>query len=86
MRYELPGMYTSMAVYVHFTVLSNSQTNPYNFGFKGKKDLVCLGILCCKEELPRGQWKRSRAHDVSYEPWDEDNSLRYDSTDGSSVI
>lgn len=58
MRYELLGMYTSMTVYVNFTVLSNSQTNPYNFVFKGKEAVVCLGILCCKEELPREQRKR----------------------------
>lgn len=58
MRYELLGVYTSMAVYVHFTVLSNSQTNPYNVGFKGKEAVVCLGVLYCKEELPRRQRKR----------------------------
>ena len=33
-----------------------------------------------------GTVEKVGAHDVSYEPWDEDNSLRYDSTDGSSVI
>ena len=61
MRYELLRMYTLMTVYVNYTVLSNSQTNPYNFGFKGKEDVVCLGILRCKEELPSDSGK-GRAH------------------------
>lgn len=46
MRYELLRMYTLMTVYVNYTVLSNSQTNPYNFGFKGKEAVVCLGRSC----------------------------------------
>ena len=83
MRYELLGMYTLMTVYVNYTVLSNSQTNPYNFGFKGKEAVVCLGRSCA--DLRRN-FPGTKGKGVCYEPWDQENSLRYDSTDRSSVI